>query len=124
MALRMASDHPVRSADRFTGGLEAPPRPRQARPADLVRCAHRRQYADGILESAGCNVGLLLAQRRSAMEPGVDLQGHGGLHGHSGVGPDPAAVVPADRPVAAECCEVRKIDSLLSSAVPDSKKGG
>jgi Tripartite ATP-independent periplasmic transporter, DctM component len=72
----------------------------QTRPADLVRCADRRQHADLIFESAGCHVGLLPAQRRSAVEPRDDLQGNGRLHGHPGDRPGPAVVVPADRAVA------------------------
>ena len=56
------------------------------------------------LESAGRHVGVLSAQRRAAMEPVHDLQGHGRLHGHPGLRPHPAAAVPADRAVAAALC--------------------
>jgi hypothetical protein len=52
MAVRMAGDHPGVPADRFAGCREAAARPRQARPADLVRRAHGRQHADVLPQSA------------------------------------------------------------------------
>src|SRR5919106_3498612 len=108
----MARDHPGLSSDRFAGGREASVRFEQARPADLVWRTDRRQYADVVLEPARCNVGVLPAERRSAMELEHDLPGHVRLYGDSGRSSGAAAVVPANRTVVAEPCQVSAIGCL------------
>ena len=85
LAVRVAGDHPGVPADLPAGGGEAQLRHEQARHADLVRNAGGGQPADGLSQSAGRHVGLLPEERRAAVEPFDDLQGHGRLHGD----PDP-----------------------------------
>ncbi len=81
-------------------------RPEQARYADLVRDAGGGQPADELPQSTRRHVGLLPEERRAAVEPVDDLQGHGRLHGDPDPVPDRPGDVAADRALAAQRAEI------------------
>jgi hypothetical protein len=69
---------------------------------NLVRNAGGRQFADRFLKSTRRYVGVLPQERRAAMEPVDDLQGHGGLHGDPDHLPACSDLVAGNRVVVAQ----------------------
>ena len=106
LAVRVAGDRAGVPADLPAGGGEAAARHVQARHADLVRHAGGGQPADRLPQSARRHVGLLPQERRAAVEPVDDLQGHGRLHGDPDPVPARLAHMAADRALAAAGAQI------------------
>ena len=84
----------------------------------MIRCRHCREYADGVPESAGGDVGILPEERHAPMESGDDLQGDGAIYGNPDLLPGAADCLARDRVVAAQDAEVIRTRSPGSPGSP------